>query len=60
MEKVNLAGGEGGIQEMAGRTIIVSAKSFFGVKEVYKESDREENQKKSQVEKPLISFAHML
>jgi hypothetical protein len=39
-EKINLAGGKGGIQEMTGGTIIVPGKSFFCVKEVYKESDR--------------------
>jgi hypothetical protein len=35
MKKINLAGGEGGIQKVTGGTIIVSAKSFFGVKKVY-------------------------
>jgi len=35
MEKINLAGSKGGIQEVTGRTIIVSTKGFFGVKKVY-------------------------
>jgi len=40
---VNLAGGKGGIQEVTGGTIIIPGHSFFGVKEVYEESDGEEN-----------------
>jgi len=37
MKKTNLAGGEGGIQEMTGRAIIVSGKRLFSVKEIYDE-----------------------
>jgi hypothetical protein len=40
---MNLAGSKGGIQEVTGGTIIIPGHSFFGVKEVYKESDGEEN-----------------
>jgi len=36
MEKVNLAGGESGIQEMTGRTVIIVPSSFFSMKEVDK------------------------
>lgn len=57
---MNLARGKGRTQEVTGRTVIIPGNSFFGVKEVYKESDGEENKKKSQIEKFLISFAHML
>ena len=40
VEATNLAGGEGGIQEMAGGTAIVPVQSLFRVKEIYDEDSR--------------------
>ena len=34
-EKINLAGGESGIQEMTGRTEIITGQSFFNMKEIH-------------------------
>ena len=51
MEKVNLACDESGIQEVTGRTVIFAQSSFFSVKKVNEQSDKEENEKKSHVEK---------
>ena len=36
MEKVNLAGGESGIQEVTGRAVIIALSSCFRVKKVDK------------------------
>lgn len=40
---MNLACGKGRTQEVTGGAVIIPGNSFFGVKEVYEESDREEN-----------------
>ena len=49
MKKINLAGGKGGIQEMAGRAEIITGQSFFCVQEIYEYNQRKKNNKESQI-----------
>ena len=60
MEKVNLAGGESGIQEVTGRTVIIVPSSFFSMKKVDKQGDEQENEQKSQIEKLYPLYAHVI
>jgi len=60
VKKIDLAGGEGGVQEMTGRAVVVPGKILFYVKEIYDEDSRQENKQESQIKETLISFAHML
>lgn len=60
MEKVNLAGGESGIQEVTSWAIIISRESCFRVKKVDGQDDEQENEKKNQVEKLYPLYAHVI
>ena len=60
MEKVNLACCDTGIQEVPGRTVIIVPSSFFSMKEVDKQGQKQENEKKSQIEKLNPFYAHVI
>jgi hypothetical protein len=60
MEKVNLACCESGIQEVAGRAVIIALSSFFGVKKVDEQACEQENEEKSQVEKLYPLCTHII
>ena len=62
MEEINMAGGQGRLEEVASRTIIVIANGFFCVKEINKKGSYEKNKEESKTEvlSLFVSFNHSL
>ena len=59
MEEIDLAGGESGVLEMAGRTKIRRISFFFTGGEIYEKRDKQEGEKKSHIKQLFIFFDHL-
>ncbi len=59
MEKIDLAGGKGGVQEMAGGAVIVGLDSIFCVEKIDEENDEQKQKKEYDVgDRPVLLTSH--
>lgn len=57
MEKIDLAGGEGGVQEMASRAVLLGCEGVFSMDKVDEKCNKQENKEKAKIEAyPLLIY----
>ncbi|MCK4930986.1 MAG: hypothetical protein KAT01_02385 [Candidatus Aminicenantes bacterium] len=59
MEKIDLAGGEGGVQEMAGRAVFLGCEGVFSMTKVDEECNSQENKEKDKIEASPLLIYHL-
>lgn len=59
MEKIDLAGGEGGVQEVASRTILLGCEAVFSMDKVDEECNDQEGKEKDKIETFELLIYHL-
>jgi hypothetical protein len=59
VEKIDLAGGEGGVQEVASRAVLLGCDAVFSMDKVDEKCNKQENKEKDKIEALPMLIYHL-